>query len=410
MKASKDIIAIIGLGYVGLPLCLAFGRKYHTIGFDIDSSRIYELQHHNDTNKECTQEEFLDSKYVHFSDKLSDIAHANIFIITLPTPIDSNKKPDISYLLQACESVGSVLKKNDIVIFESTTYPFCTRNECAPALQKASNLVFNKDFFLGYSPERINPGDKTHSLTHIKKITSGSTPLVAQKVDALYASIIDAGTYLVSSMEIAEAAKVIENAQRDINIAFMNEIYILLDILGIDMYEVLQATKTKWNFLPFYPGLVGGHCIGVDPYYLAYIAQTAGYHTKIISTGRIINDMMPSIFAQKLLKQMVRNKIEIVDSKILIVGFAFKADCTDIRNTKVPEVLKEFVDFGCDVSVFDSFVDSSKVLQSYGIELTDLQNLQKYDGILIVLRHKEFRDWDFSRFLKKNGVILEINP
>ena len=403
-------IAVLGLGYVGLPLCLEFGKKYRTIGFDTNPQRIAELQEHIDKTTQCQPNDFLDSVYVVFSSDTKALKYANFYIIAVPTPIHNDKTPDISFLLQACEIVGNVLQKDDIVIFESTTYPTCTMNDCVPVLECVSSLKLNCDFFVGYSPERINPSDTLHTLTTIKKITSGSTPLIAQKIDSLYASIISAGTLCVSSIEVAEATKVIENAQRDINIAFVNEMFILLDKLGIDIFEVLQAAQTKWNFMPFYPGLVGGHCISVDPYYLSHIAQKIGYETKIISAGRMINNTMSSVFAQQLLKKMAQAKIEILDSDVLVVGVAFKKDCPDIRNSKVPEVVRELASFGCNVSVCDPLVDKNEVKKAYNIELLDLQDLQRYDGILIVLCHSILESYDFLALLKKNGVIFAINP
>ena len=374
-SAPPPIIAIIGLGYVGLPLALAFGAHYRTIGFDIDSARIAQLKLGDDTTLESSSQDFIDARLTSFSDDLQDIAGANVFIIAVPTPITADKKPDISYLLDACAMVGSVLKKGDIVVYESTTYPTCTRTECIPALESISGLACDRDFFVGYSPERINPADKAHSLRNVKKVTSGSTKEAAQKIDALYRTIITAGTHLAPSIEVAEAAKALENAQRDINIAFINEAYILLDKLGIDIAEVLEAARTKWNFAPFYPGLVGGHCIGVDPYYLYHIAQRVGYHARIIASGRVINEKMPRYFAHKLLKMMASKDIEILGAKVLVVGFAFKADCADMRNTKVPALCEELKSFGARVEVVDSLVDRAAAREHYGIDILRARDL-----------------------------------
>lgn len=378
-SAPQPIIAIIGLGYVGLPLALAFGAHYRTIGFDIDGARIAQLKLGDDATLESSSQDFIDARFTSFSDDLCDIAGANVFIIAVPTPITADKKPDISYLLDACAMVGSVLKKGDIVVYESTTYPTCTRTECIPALESASGLVCDRDFFVGYSPERINPADKAHSLRNVKKVTSGSTKEAAQKIDALYRTIITAGTHLAPSIEVAEAAKALENAQRDINIAFINEAYILLDKLGIDIAEVLEAARTKWNFAPFYPGLVGGHCIGVDPYYLYHIAQRVGYHARIIASGRVINEKMPRYFAHKLLKMMASKDIEILGAKVLVVGFAFKADCADIRNTKVPALCEELKSFGARVEVVDSLVDRAAARENYGIDILRARDLCGWD-------------------------------
>ena len=409
--ADKPIIAIIGLGFVGLPLALAFGKYYRTIGFDLDKRRVQALKAYKDSTQEFSKQDFLRAKKVHFTYRLEEIDEANFYIIAVPTPVTNDKKPDLSYLLQASQMVGKYLKKGDIIIYESTTYPTCTRKDCVPMLEAASGLKYNQDFFVGYSPERINPADKAHRLEHIKKITSGSTKESAHKIDKLYKRIITAGTHCVSSIEVAEASKALENAQRDINIAFMNEMYILLDKLGIDMAEVLEAARTKWNFLPGYPGLVGGHCIGIDPYYLYHIAQSVGYHTRIIASGRVINETMPRVFAHKLLKLLANAKIEIVGSRVLVVGFAFKADCTDIRNTKVPKLCEELESFGARVDVVDSMVDTRKTLQYYGRKIMRPKMLQKdsYDALLVLVCHSKDKAIDFRGFLKEKGVFLAIN-
>ncbi|PAF43801.1 nucleotide sugar dehydrogenase [Helicobacter sp. 11S03491-1] len=407
-------IAIIGLGYVGLPLAIEFGKLYKTIGFDIDTKRIEELQNHQDKNDQSTQTDFLNAKYLSFSHNLHEIAQAHIYIITVPTPIDSYKTPDISALLEASRMVGSLLKKEDIVIYESTTYPTCTENDCVPILEETSHLFYNQDFFVGYSPERINPGDKKNTLTTIKKITSGSTQKVAKEIDSLYASIIDGGTYLAPSIKVAEAAKAIENAQRDLNIAFINELAIIFDKLDMDTYEVLEAAKTKWNFLAFSPGLVGGHCIGVDPYYLTHIAARMGYHPKIISAGRLINDAMPSFIAQKMIKLLAKNNLQTLGSKILILGITFKENCKDIRNSKVPYVKKELEEFGCHVEICDPLADKIQVNQTYGFDILDISqiyyhaNIKKYDGIILSVAHDLFKNLKIPLLIQKNGVVYDL--
>ena len=385
-------LAIIGLGYVGLPLAVEFGKKYETIGFDINAKRIQELQQGIDRTLEVSQEELQEAKHLRFTSSLEDIKKANIYIITVPTPIDKHKNPDLTPLIMASRSVGRVLKKGDIVIYESTVYPGCTREVCVPELERESGLQFNKDFFCGYSPERINPGDKKHRLTTIKKVTSGSTPEVAKKVDDLYKSIISAGTHLAPSIEVAEAAKVIENAQRDINIAFVNELALIFDRLGIDTLEVLEAAGTKWNFLPFKPGLVGGHCIGVDPYYLAYKAKEVGYHPQIILAGRRTNDEMGVFIANKLIKLMIHKGHTIKGSSVLVLGITFKENCPDIRNSRVIDVIRELQDFGINVDVYDPWANEEEVRREYGLDLLEnLPPLAKYDAVVLAVAHDEFK-------------------
>lgn len=405
-------IAIIGLGYVGLPLALEFGKIYPTIGFDINPLRIKELQKHKDTNLQAKVEDFTKANLLVFSSKQDDLKKAHIYIIAVPTPIDAYKKPDISALLQASELVGRFLKKGDIVIYESTTYPTCTENNCVPILQNISGLIFNQDFFVGYSPERINPGDPKNTLTNIIKITSGSTDKIACEIDNLYASIIPAGTYLAPSIKVAEAAKAIENAQRDLNIAFMNELAIIFERLGIDTREVLKAAGTKWNFLPFTPGLVGGHCIGVDPYYLIHIAASFGYHPKIIAAGRYVNDLMPAFIAQKMIKLLSKNAIGALNANILILGITFKENCPDIRNSKVPEVRQELLDFGCNVHIYDPLANKEEVNKKYGFKTLDFHSLDQkqiqYDGIILAVAHTEFKNIDPCTLLSKNGVIYDL--
>ncbi|MDO7253807.1 nucleotide sugar dehydrogenase [Helicobacter cappadocius] len=413
MKSDK-IIAIIGLGYVGLPLAIEFGKLYQTIGFDIDKNRIKELLEHKDKNDQVLNTDFQASNHLYFTHKHHEIQKADIYIITVPTPVDKYKTPDISALLQASKIVGEGLKKGNIVIYESTTYPTCTQQNCVPVLETSSNLIYNKDFFVGYSPERINPGDKQNTLTNIKKITSGSTKKIAEEIDALYSSIITAGTYLAPSIEVAEAAKAIENAQRDLNIAFVNELAMIFDKLGIDTYEVLQAASSKWNFLKFTPGLVGGHCIGVDPYYLTHIASKMGYHPKVISAGRQINDAMPVFIAQKMIKLLAKNYLEILNAKILLLGITFKENCKDTRNSKVPQVAKELLDFGCDVHICDPIADKAEVKKTYQIDIFDLpetfKNAQetKYDGIILCVAHQEFKNISLPLLVHKNSVIYDL--
>lgn len=401
-----DKIAIIGLGYVGLPLAIEFGKKYPTIGFDINKQRIQSLKESKDFNNEI--KDFSESSMLCFTSEQEDLREANIYIITVPTPVDSYKKPDISLLLEATKCVGKFLQKDDIVIYESTTYPTCTKKECVPLLEKTSNLVFNKDFFVGYSPERINPGDKNHTLTNITKITSGSTEKSAQKIDMLYKSIIK-NTYLAPSIEVAEAAKAIENAQRDLNIAFVNELSIIFDRLGIETQEVLKAAQTKWNFLSFTPGLVGGHCISVDPYYLTHISNEYGYHPKVISSGRFINDMMPSFIVQKIIKLLAKHQINPIGAKIAIFGASFKENCKDIRNAKVFEVLKELQEYGCIVKIFDSLVDSDEVFKTYHTHLSKLEELQDlFDVCLVAIAHDYFLDFNYEKILQPHGFIFDL--
>ena len=372
LKSTK--IAIIGLGYVGLPLALEFGKKYPTIGFDINPKRIQSLQNSSDTNEQI--HDFKTARFLTFSHDADSLKDANTYIIAVPTPVDTYKKPDISLLLDATKLIAQYLKKGDLVIYESTTYPTCTKKACVPLLESTSSLRFNEDFFVGYSPERINPGDTKHTLTNITKITSGSTPQAAATINALYQSIIKT-TYLAPSIEVAEAAKAIENAQRDLNIAFVNELSIIFDKLNIPTFEVLKAAQTKWNFLPFTPGLVGGHCISVDPYYLTHISNEYGYHPKVISSGRFINDMMPSFIAQKLIKLLAKHQINPIGARIAIFGASFKENCKDIRNAKVFEVYSELREYGCEVQIFDPLVERDEVRALYGIELADSKLLEQ---------------------------------
>ena len=387
---EKKVISIIGLGYVGLPLAVAFAKKYKVIGFDINKKRIEELKKGYDRTREVSEKE-LKSVNIKYTSNINDLKEANIHIITVPTPIDKHKNPDLRPLIEATKSVASILKKGDIVIYESTVFPGCTEEVCVPILEQVSGLVFNKDFFVGYSPERINPGDKKHTLTNIVKITSGSTKEIAKKIDKLYASIIEAGTYLAPSIKVAEAAKVIENAQRDINIAFVNELALIFDRLNIDTLEVLKAAGTKWNFIPFKPGLVGGHCIGVDPYYLAYKAKEVGYHPEVILAGRRINDYIGIFVANKVIKLMIKKSHIINKSKVLILGITFKENCPDVRNSKVVDVINELKEFGCKVDVYDPVADREEVKKEYSIDLLDKVDFKNYDAIILAVAHDEFK-------------------
>ncbi len=404
----SDIISIIGLGYVGLPLAVEFGKNEKTIGFDINKDRIEELKSGHDRTLEVESSELKNTPYLSYTDSLDEIKEANIYIVTVPTPIDIYKKPDLTPILKASISVGKVLKKGDIVIYESTVYPGCTEEDCVPILERESGLKFNIDFFCGYSPERINPGDKEHRLPSIKKVTSGSTPEIAKKVDELYKKIITAGTHLASSIKVAEAAKVIENAQRDVNIAFVNELSLIFDRMGVDTLEVLEAAGTKWNFLPFRPGLVGGHCIGVDPYYLTHKAESLGYHSQVILSGRKINDNMGVFVASKIVKLMIKNSQTIDKSRVLVLGITFKENCPDIRNSKVIDVINELKEFGCKVDVYDSWADSKEVLNEYGFSLLESLEGREYEAILLAVGHKEFKEIDIKSLKAKKGIIYDV--
>ena len=389
MDDSK--IAIIGLGYVGLPLSIEFGKVFKTIGFDTKKSRVADLKRGHDSSFEVTSEKFQESKQLTFTNDVNDIANCNVYIITVPTPIDEYKKPNLIPLTTASETVGKFLQKDDLVIYESTVYPGATEEVCIPILEKFSGLEFNKDFYCGYSPERINPGDKTHTITTITKVTSGSTPEIAEKVDSLYKAIITAGTFKAASIKTAEAAKVIENTQRDVNIALINELAIIFNKLDVDTESVLEAARTKWNFLPFMPGLVGGHCIGVDPYYLTNKALQVGYHPEMILAGRRINDNMGSYIADQVAKLMIKKGINLVDSNILIMGLTFKENSTDLRNTGVASMIAEFKSYHCDVDVFDPKADKHEALEEYNIELVDKPAPGKYQAIVFAVAHDEFK-------------------
>lgn len=409
-RKSKKL-AVIGLGYVGLPLAVEFGKKYTTFGYDINKSRIEELTAGNDSTLEVTSEEISSSKNLKFSADFREIQLCNIFIITVPTPIDSDKKPDLSPLKGATEMVAKILKKGDLVIYESTVFPGATEEVCVPILEEISGLLFNKDFFCGYSPERINPGDKDHRVTSILKVTSGSTEASANEVDELYKSIITAGTFKAGSIKIAEAAKVIENTQRDINIALINELAMIFNKLDIDTEAVLEAAGTKWNFLPFKPGLVGGHCIGIDPYYLTHKAIEVGYHPEMIIAGRRLNDNMSSYVVDQITKLMIKKRIHIVDSNILIMGLTFKENCPDIRNSKVVDIVSEFEDFDCNVDIYDPWVDQKLAKDEYNISLIQKPIIGKYDVIVFAVGHDEFKKYTLEKiksYGKDSHVIYDI--
>lgn len=402
-----DKIGIIGLGYVGLPLAVEFGKVIDVIGFDINKERIAELKNGHDRTKEVETSELQLSGKLKYSFDLNDLKESNYFIVTVPTPVDEFKKPDLTPLVKASETVGKVLKKNDVVIYESTVYPGCTEEVCVPVLEKTSGLKFNQDFFCGYSPERINPGDKLHRVTTIKKVTSGSTAEIAEKVDQLYRKIIKAGTHKASSLKVAEAAKVIENSQRDVNIAFVNELALIFERMGIDTHEVLEAAGTKWNFLPFKPGLVGGHCIGVDPYYLTHKAESLGYHPEVILSGRRINDNMGGHIANSVIKLMAQNELPINKADVLVLGITFKENCPDIRNSKVVDVVRELQSFGTNVEVYDPQADLEEVKHEYGIALTKSIS-KKYHAVVLAVGHDEFKQLDWSKFTTPQTVVYDV--
>jgi UDP-N-acetyl-D-glucosamine/UDP-N-acetyl-D-galactosamine dehydrogenase len=400
-------LGIIGLGYVGLPLAVEFGKKMPVVGFDINKDRIAELQAGFDRTLEVEKNELEQAGQLSYSANIDDLKGVNVYIVTVPTPVDEYRKPDLRPLESASKTVGSVLKKGDIVIYESTVYPGCTEEVCVPILEKLSGLIFNKDFFAGYSPERINPGDKQHRVANIKKVTSGSTPQVAEKVDQLYKKVIVAGTYKASSLKVAEAAKVIENSQRDVNIAFINELAMIFQRIGIDTHEVLEAAGTKWNFLPFKPGLVGGHCIGVDPYYLTYKAESLGYHPEVILSGRRINDNMGIYIANEVVKLMAKNKLPIFDAKVLVLGITFKENCPDIRNSKVVDLINELKSFGTQVDVYDPQADESEVKHEYGLAMIN-KLVRKYHAIVLAVSHREFTTLNLDDLKEPHAVVYDI--
>lgn len=415
---SNAKIGVIGLGYVGLPLAIEFAKKYDVLGFDINASRVDELSQGKDRTQEADLEDLnqvIDAKKknssstgLSFSSNPEDLRKYNTFIVTVPTPIDQFKAPDLTPLLKASEMLGTILKSGDIVIYESTVYPGCTEEDCVPVLEKVSGLVFNKDFFAGYSPERINPGDKINTLTKIKKVTSGSTAEIASRVDDLYRSIITAGTHKASSIKVAEASKAIENAQRDVNISFVNELALIFDRVGIDTNDVIEAAGTKWNFLKYKPGLVGGHCIGVDPYYLAHKAQSLGYHPQVILSGRRVNDKMGSFVAEKVVKLMIQKDHKIKGSKALIMGITFKENCPDVRNTRVIDIFHELVSYGLDVDIYDPWADPIEVKGEYGLEIqSTIDDTLVYDAVIVAVAHNEFLDFDYKKIKRNNGVVFD---
>ncbi|MBL7870155.1 MAG: nucleotide sugar dehydrogenase [Cyclobacteriaceae bacterium] len=400
-------IGVIGLGYVGLPLAVEFGKILEVVGFDINQTRIEELQKAYDRTLEVDTDEFAKAPKLTFTANHNDLRSVNYFIVTVPTPIDEYKTPDLTPLIKASETVGKVLKRGDIVIYESTVYPGCTEEDCVPVLEKISGLKFNVDFFCGYSPERINPGDKQHRLPTIKKVTSGSTPQIAERVDQLYKKIIKAGTHKASSIKVAEAAKVIENSQRDINIAFVNELSLIFEKMGIDTHEVLEAASTKWNFLPYKPGLVGGHCIGVDPYYLTYKADSLGYHPQVILAGRRINDNMGVHIANRVIKLMTQNDLPVNQAKVLVLGITFKENCPDIRNSRAIDVIRELQSFGANVEVFDPHADSEEVKHEYDLDLVKELN-KKYSAIVLAVSHAEFATLNWNEIKNKSTIVYDV--
>ena len=411
MKLQETRVAIIGLGYVGLPLLVEFAKQYPTLGFDIHEKRIEELRQHKDHTLEVSEEELRNASHARYSCDPEDLADCNVYIFTVPTPIDRQKRPDLFPLKSASRTIGPYLAQGDVVIYESTVYPGATEEVCIPILEQASGLVFNHDFFAGYSPERINPGDKEHRVTDIVKVTSGSTPETARFVDDLYRSVIPAGTWPASSIKVAEAAKVIENTQRDLNIALINELSIIFNRLGIDTEEVLLAAGSKWNFLPFRPGLVGGHCISVDPYYLTHKAQEIGYHPEVILAGRRINDEMGIHIAERVIKCMTRRRIQVVDSRILIMGLAFKENCPDLRNTRVVDIIGALKEYNVKADVYDPWVDPDEAREEYGLELVEEPAEGAYDAIIIAVAHQQFRELGLGRihsYCRADCVVFDV--
>lgn len=405
MDLTKKTLAIIGLGYVGLPLAVEFGKRRPVIGFDVKQDRVTELQSGADHTLECSPTELKDAKYLRYTSHAADLKEAQVYIVTVPTPVDQANRPDMTPLVKASETIGKILKTGDVVIYESTVYPGATEEVCVRVLERISGLKFNVDFYCGYSPERINPGDKEHRLPSIKKVTSGSTPAVALAVDKLYAEIVSAGTHMASSIKVAEAAKVIENTQRDVNIALMNELSLIFHRLGIDTLEVLQAAGTKWNFLPFRPGLVGGHCIGVDPYYLTHKAQEVGYHPEVILAGRRINDNMARHVADETVKLMLRKSLPVLGSKILVLGLTFKENCPDVRNTKVVDIVRTLHGYNADVDVYDPWIDPEEAHHEYGLKcLRTLPDRGAYAAVVLAVGHKQFVE------MGENGIRAFAQP
>ena len=404
-------IAVIGLGYVGLPLAVEFGRKFDVVGFDVKKERLKMLRQGVDVTLETSSEDLENARFLRYTDSIDDLRDRDIFIVTVPTPVDEHKQPDLTPLIRASETVGKVIRRGGIVIYESTVYPGCTEEDCVPVIEQFSGLKYNADFFCGYSPERINPGDKKHTLTRILKVVSGSTPETAQQVQALYDSILTAGTFLASSIKVAEAAKVIENSQRDLNIAFVNELAKIFNLMQIDTNDVLAAAGTKWNFLPFKPGLVGGHCIGVDPYYLTYKAQALGYLPEVILAGRRINDGMNEYVATRVVKLMIKKHQQVCDSRVLILGMTFKENCPDIRNSQVPGVVRALQDFGCKVDIYDPWADPAEIKENYGFEaVNDFSQLDPavYDAVVAAVAHQQFRNLEWGAFSKPRRVIFDV--
>jgi len=411
MQIKDAKLAIIGLGYVGLPLAVEFGKIRSVTGFDLNHERIKQLQLGHDRTLETTKEELESATHLKFTTNSEDLRQCNCFIVTVPTPIDEHKRPDLTPLIKASETVGKALKKGDVVIYESTVYPGATEEDCVPILEKFSGLKYNQDFYAGYSPERINPGDKEHRVTTIKKVTSGSTPEIAQFVDDLYNQIITAGTHKASSIRVAEAAKVIENTQRDLNIALINELALIFNRMDINTEDVLLAAGSKWNFLPFRPGLVGGHCIGVDPYYLTHKAQSIGYHPEIILAGRRLNDKMGEYIVAQMVKAMTRSRIQVDDAKILVMGLAFKENCPDLRNTRVIDIVTELKSYHCNVDVYDPWASSEEAMHEYGIPVISKPELGAYDGIILAVAHKQFKDMGakaIKAFGKPDHVLYDL--
>ncbi len=411
VEVAQSHIGIVGLGYVGLPLAVEFSKKLATTGFDLKEQRIAELKEGIDVTREVNKQELQQAGNLHFTSDIDDLADCNVFIIAVPTPIDANKRPDLRPLEGASHTVGQALKKGDVVIYESTVYPGATEEVCVPILEEVSGLTFNQDFFAGYSPERINPGDHEHRLPTIVKVTSGSTPEIADFVNNLYGTIITAGTFKASCIKVAEAAKVIENTQRDVNIALINELALIFNRLGIDTLEVLKAAGTKWNFLPFRPGLVGGHCIGVDPYYLTHKAQEVGYHPEMILAGRRLNDDMGRYIASEIVKLMLKKRIHVADANILILGLTFKENCPDLRNTRVVDIIGELESYGANIEVFDPWADQKEAERLYGVTMIENLPVNHYDGVVLAVAHKEFADLtkdDFTKMCRQLSVVYDV--
>lgn len=411
MQTDHLTLAVIGLGYVGLPLAAEFGKQRPVIGFDINEKRVTELQNGRDHTLEVSSDELAQAVHLSFTGSTDDLKAANVYIVTVPTPIDEHKRPDLTPLIKASETIGKTLKQGDIVIYESTVYPGATEEECVPVLERVSGLVFNQDFFAGYSPERINPGDKEHRVTNIKKVTAGSTPEIADLVDALYNEIITVGTHKASSIKVAEAAKVIENTQRDLNIALINELAMIFNKMGIDTEAVLQAAGSKWNFLPFRPGLVGGHCIGVDPYYLTHKAQTIGYHPEIILAGRRLNDGMGAYVVSQLVKAMLKKRIHVEGARVLLMGLTFKENCPDLRNTRVIDIVRELAEYNIEVDVYDPWVSTSDAEHEYGITPIEQPVPSQYDGVILAVGHNQFKALGAAgirALAKPAGVVYDL--